>query len=73
MRKIIIDVDTLRVTPTGNVTIKEVAKAGIATTLSAIASQVERDGWESGEDALVAVCAEMWHAFREERERQKTK
>lgn len=67
MRKITIDVDTLKISHTGDVMINEVAEAGLNTVLSAVASQVNLDGWESGEDALAEVCAELWRAFREER------
>lgn len=72
MRKVIIDVDTLHIETTGSMTIKEVAKAGEAATLSAIAAQIIEDGWESGEDALIAVCDDLWHAFRQERPEKET-
>ena len=67
MRKITVDVDTLKISHTGDVMINEVAEAGLNIVLSAVAAEVTLDGWESGEDALTEVCAELWRAFREER------
>lgn len=72
MRKITIDVDTLEVTNTGPLSIKDAAAAGLTVTMSAVMNQAQKYGWESAEDALTTTCALMWQIFREERsEREK--
>lgn len=70
MRKITVDVDTLKISHTDDVMINEVAKAGFVVLMSAVENQVRTDGWESGEDALTEICAQMWRVFREERTAQ---
>lgn len=67
MRQLTIDMDTLKISHEGDLLIGEVAEIGMNVVLCAISSQVKAAGWESGEDALTEVCAELWRAFREER------
>lgn len=67
MRQVTVDVDTLKISHTGNVLISEVAEAGLNVVLSAVGEQVKLGGWESGEAALAEVIAMMWRAFQEER------
>lgn len=72
MRRIIIDLDTETITNTGPLSPNEAATAGLNVTMSAVLMQAEHYGWESAEDALTDVCADMWRVFREERsEREK--
>lgn len=70
MRKIIIDLDTMEITNTGPLSIKDAANAGINVTLNAVIKQAIKHGWESGENALIETCALMWQVFREERDAQ---
>lgn len=70
MRKIIIDLDTETITNTGPLSPNEAATAGTNVTISAVLMQAEHYGWESAEEALMEVCADMWRVFREERAEQ---
>lgn len=70
MRKIIIDLDTMEITNTGPLSIKDAANAGINVTLNAVIKQAIKHGWESGENALIETCDLMWRVFREERDAQ---
>lgn len=70
MRKIIIDVDTEKITNTGPLSPNEAATAGTNVAMYAVFMQAEHYGWESAEEALTEVCTLMWQAFREERDAQ---
>lgn len=70
MRRIIIDLDAKTITNTGTLSPNEAATAGTNVTMSAVLMQAEHYGWESAEDALTDVCADMWRVFREERAEQ---
>ena len=70
MRRIIIDLDAKTITNTGTLSPNEAATAGVNVTMSAVLMQAEHYGWESAEEALMEVCADMWRVFREERGKQ---
>lgn len=68
MRKITIDVDTMKITNTGPLSPLEAANAGFNVVMGAVLKQAEEYGWVSGEAALMEICGLMWRVFREERD-----
>lgn len=46
MRKITINLDTMEITNTGPLSIRDAANAGINVTLNAVIKQAEKHGWE---------------------------
>lgn len=70
MRKITINLDTMEITNTGPLSIRDAANAGINVTLNAVIKQAEKHGWESAEEALIETCDLIWRVFREERAEQ---
>ena len=70
MRKVTIDADTLEVTRTGPISVRDAAAVGLTVTMSAVMDQAQKHGWESAENALTETCATMQKIFREERAKQ---